>query len=310
MLKFIVKRLLLLIPVMFAVSVLIFALLRLNGTDAAMSYLNASGIAPTDAALAHARAQLNLDKPIFEQYAVWLKDASSLNFGASYITGRAVSEDMAHYFPATLKLAALGLFFTLVLSVPMGILSAIYNDKFIDYAVRFVSFLGVCTPNFWLGFLLILLFSVHLKILPPFGAGGLSHLLMPAFAISFMSIAVNSRLIRANLLEIKNKRHVSYARMRGLSASRVLFSHVFKNASLPVVTALGMHIGELVGGAMVIESVFAYPGIGRYAVEAIINNDYPVIQCFILLMAFAFAISNLVIDVLYAFIDPRIRTNA
>ena len=157
---------------------------------------------------------------------------------------------------------------------------------------------------------MILLFSVHLKILPPFGAGGLSHLLMPAFAISFMSIAVNSRLIRANLLEIKSKRHVSYARMRGLSASRVLFSHVFKNASLPVVTALGMHIGELVGGAMVIESVFAYPGIGRYAVEAIINNDYPVIQCFILLMAFAFAISNLVIDVLYAFIDPRIRTNA
>ena len=200
MLKFIFKRLLLLIPVMFAVSVLIFALLRLNGTDAAMSYLNASGIAPTDEALAHARAQLNLDKPIFEQYAVWLKDASSLNFGASYITGRAVSEDMAHYFPATLKLAALGLFFTLVFSVPMGILSAIYKDKFIDYAVRFVSFLGVCTPNFWLGFLLILLFSVHLKILPPFGAGGLSHLLMPAFAISFMSIAVNSRLIRANLL--------------------------------------------------------------------------------------------------------------
>lgn len=142
MLKFIVKRLLLLIPVMFAVSVLIFALLRLNGTDAAMSYLNASGIAPTDAALAHARAQLNLDKPIFEQYAVWLKDASSLNFGASYITGRAVSEDMAHYFPATLKLAALGLFFTLVFSVPMGILSAIYKDKFIDYAVRFVSFFG------------------------------------------------------------------------------------------------------------------------------------------------------------------------
>lgn len=310
MLKFILRRLLLLIPVMLAVSVMIFALLRLNGTDAAMSYLNASGITPTDEALAHARAELNLDRPIFEQYKLWLKDAASLNFGVSYITGRDVSEDMARYFPATLKLAALGLAFTLAFSIPMGILSAVYKDKFIDYAVRFFSFLGVCTPNFWLGFLLILLFSVHFKILPPFGIGGLSHLLMPAFAISFMSIAVNSRLIRANLLEIKHLRHVGYAKMRGLSRLRVLFSHVFRNASLPVVTALGMHLGELVGGAMVVESVFAYPGIGRYAVEAIINNDYPVIQCFILLMALAFIVSNLVIDVLYAFIDPRIRTNA
>ncbi|WP_297880133.1 ABC transporter permease subunit, partial [uncultured Campylobacter sp.] len=200
MLKFIAKRLALAVFVMFVVSVFIFALLRLNGTDAAMSYLNASGISPTNEALAQARADLGLDKPLFTQYQIWLKDALSLNFGTSYITGRAVSEDMAHYFPATLKLAGFALFLTLAVSIPLGVLSAVFKDKAVDYAVRFFSFLGCATPNFWLGFLLIMLFAVHLKILPPFGAGGLSHLIMPGFAISFMSIAINARLIRANML--------------------------------------------------------------------------------------------------------------
>ena len=307
MLKFIAKRLALAVFVMFVVSVFIFAILRLNGTDAAMSYLNASGISPTNEALSQARADLGLDKPLLTQYQIWLKDALSLNFGASYITGRAVSEDMAHYFPVTLKLAGFALFLTLAVSIPLGVLSAVFKDKAVDYAVRFFSFLGCATPNFWLGFLLIMLFAVHLKALPPFGAGGLSHLLMPGFAISFMSIAINARLIRANMLEIQNARHVSYAKMRGISSLRVLFSHVFRNASLPIVTALGMHLGELIGGAIVIENVFAYPGIGTYTVEAIKNNDYPVIQCFILLMSLVFVLSNLAIDVLYAFIDPRIK---
>lgn len=307
MLKFIAKRLALAVFVMFVVSVFIFAILRLNGTDAAMSYLNASGISPTNEALAQARADLGLDKPLLTQYQIWLKDALSLNFGVSYITGRAVSEDMAHYFPATLKLAGFALFLTLAVSIPLGVLSAVFKDKAVDYAVRFFSFLGCATPNFWLGFLLIMLFAVHLKVLPPFGASGLSHLLMPGFAISFMSIAINARLIRANMLEIQNARHVSYAKMRGISSLRVLFSHVFRNASLPIVTALGMHLGELIGGAIVIENVFAYPGIGTYTVEAIKNNDYPVIQCFILLMSLVFVLSNLAIDVLYAFIDPRIK---
>ncbi|MDO5045921.1 nickel ABC transporter permease subunit NikB [Campylobacter sp.] len=307
MFKFIVKRVLFIVPIMFTVSVFIFAMLRLNGTDAAMSYLNASGISPTNEALLEARRALNLDKPLITQYQIWLNNAMSLNFGKSYMTGRDVYEDMVYYLPATLKLAGFALLLTLGLSIPFGILSAVYKDKFIDYAVRFFSFLGVCTPNFWLGILLIIFFSIKLKILPPFGIGGIEHLIMPAFAISFMSIAINSRLIRTNMLEIKNQRHITYAKMRGVSNLGVLFRHIFKNASLPVVTAIGMHLGELVGGALIIENVFAYPGIGRYAVEAMINNDYPVIQCFILFMALAFVISNLIIDIVYALIDPRIR---
>ncbi|MGG7048015.1 MULTISPECIES: ABC transporter permease subunit [unclassified Campylobacter] len=307
MFKFIIKRVILLVPMMFIVSLFIFMILRLNGTDAAMSYLNASGISPTDEALAHARAQLYLDRPILEQYTMWLKDAISLNFGTSYITGRAVIDDVAYYFPATLKLAGLALLFTVGFSIPLGILSALYKDKFIDRAVRMFSFVGVCIPNFWLGFLLILIFAVKFEIFPPFGIGGIEHIILPAITISLMSIAINSCLIRANILEVKEQRHVMYAKVRGISKLTILFRHIFKNASLPIVTALGMHLGELVGGAMIVESVFAYPGIGMYAVEAIINNDYPVIQCFILLMAFSFIIANIIIDVIYAYIDPRIR---
>jgi len=152
-----------------------------------------------------------------------------------------------------------------------------------------------------------MLFSVKFDLLPPFGDEGFSSLLMPGFAIAYMSIAINTRLIRANMLEIFSARHVLYAKMRGLSKFRVIFAHVFKNALIPVITAIGMHVGELIGGALVVENVFAYPGLGRWAIEAIVNNDYPIIQAFILIMAFAFIVGNLVIDIIYALIDPRVR---
>lgn len=305
--KYILKRTLYIIPMMFVISVFIFLILRLNGTDAAMSYLNVSGISPTDEALAHARAELGLDKGLIEQYIIWIKDAVSLNFGTSYITGRDVSADMAYYLPNTLKLALFALILTLTISIPLGVLSAIYKDKFIDHAARVISFIGVSTPGFWLGLILIWIFSVKLGILPPFGSGSLANLIMPGFAIAFMSIAINARLVRTNMLYIKNSRHVLYAKQRGVGKFTITLHHIFKNALLPIITALGMHVGELIGGAMIIENIFAYPGVGRYAVSAIANNDYPVIQCFILLMAFAFIIFNLIIDILYAYADPRVR---
>ncbi|MCR4942058.1 MAG: ABC transporter permease subunit [Campylobacter sp.] len=307
MLKFFARRLFLLILTMFLTSVFIFFILRLNGTDAAMSYLNASGISPTTQALEHARTQLGLDKPILTQYILWLKNALFLDFGNSYITARPVASDMAYYFPATFKLAILALIFTVLVSVVLGVCGAIYKDKFIDQVVKFLSFIGVCMPNFWLGFLLIMFFSVKLKLLPPFGGEGFANLIMPVITISLMSIAINSRLIRTNILELKNSRHIIYAKARGVGRVVILFRHILKNVSLPIITALGMHLGELVGSALVVESVFAYPGVGLYAVNAIINNDYPVIECFILLMAFCFIALNILTDALYALIDPRIK---
>ncbi len=305
--KYIFKRVLLLAPMLFVVSALIFFMLRLNGTDAVTSYLIASGLAPSQEAIAQARQNLGLDLPILEQYARWIKGALALDFGKSFITGRDISADVAYYLPNTLKLVGAGLLLTLFVSIPLGILSAVYKDKFVDNAVRVFAFIGVSVPNFWLGFLLIIFFCVKLDLLPPFGGEGAASLILPAITISFMSIAVNTRLIRANMLEIAGARHVLYAKMRRVSKLQIVLNHIFRNAALPIITAIGMHLGELIGGALVIENVFAYPGLGKYAVEAIATNDYPVIQCFILIMASAFILANLVIDLFYAYIDPRVR---
>lgn len=307
MIKFILKRLLYLIPLLFGVSIFIFVLLRLNGTDAVMSYLIASGITPSDEALQSAKIALGLNEPILTQYFIWIKKAINLDFGYSFLTKRDVMQDMMYYLPATLKLASFALFLTLVISIPLGMLSAIYKDSPFDYITRIISYLGVCTPNFWLGLMLIVVFSVKLNLLPPFGIGSFWHMIMPAFAISFMSIAINTRLIRTNMLENKNKRYVLYAKTRGIKNYEINITHIFKNSLIPVITALGMHIGELIGGALIVENIFAYPGVGRYAVSAISNNDYPVIQCFIIMMSFVFIMINLFIDIAYAFIDPRIR---
>ena len=274
--KYIFRRILLIFPMLFAVSVFIFALLRLSGSDAVTSFLVSSNLTPNEQNLAYARGVLGLDKPILEQYFIWMKNAITLDFGRSFISGREISTDVAYYFPQTLKLAGFALFLTLFISIPLGILSAVFKDKLIDNIIRVFAFVGVSAPNFWLGFLLIMLFSVKFDLLPPFG-------------------------------EIFSARHVLYAKMRGLSKFRIIFAHVFKNALIPVITAIGMHVGELIGGALVVENVFAYPGLGRWAIEAIANNDYPIIQAFILIMAFAFIVGNLVIDIIYALIDPRVR---
>jgi len=187
----------------------------------------------------------------------------------------------------------ISLLFVKCLFLEMMKIGNIVKTEFIDNIIRVFAFVGVSAPNFWLGFLLIMLFSVKFDLLPPFGDEGFSSLLMPGFAIAYMSIAINTRLIRANMLEIFSARHVLYAKMRGLSKFRIIFAHVFKNALIPVITAIGMHVGELIGGALVVENVFAYPGLGRWAIEAIANNDYPIIQAFILIMAFAFIVGNL-----------------
>ena len=271
--------------------------------------MHASGIVINDENLNNARSYLGLDKPILEQYIIWLKKAITLDFGTSYLTKRDIAADFLLYLPATLKLTGFALVITVAISLPLGVLSAIYKDRFFDYLVRIFAFLGVSTPNFWFAILLIIFFSIQLKILPPFGAGSISHLVMPALAISFMSIAINARLIRANFLELSNERFITYAQIRGVSKFKIYMKHIFANTLLPIITVLGMHIGELIGGALIVENIFAYPGIGRYAVAAISNNDYPVTQAFILMMSFIFIVLNLIIDIIYAAIDPRIRSS-
>ena len=310
MMRFIFRRVLLLIPMLLGTSLFIFLILRLGPSDPALDYLRLSKIPPTPQAVESARELLGLDKPVMTQYFHWLSDALHLDFGISYATQKPVLPDLLYFLPATLQLAGLALALTIILSVPMGMLAARYREKWPDQLVRVIAFIGVSMPNFWLGFLLILLFSIHLGWLPPMGKGEAKHLIMPVIAISLMSLAINARLLRASMLEVAGQRHVHYARLRGLSEMTVERSHILRNAWLPVITAIGMHIGELLGGALIIESIFSWPGVGRYAVSAIMNRDYPVIQCFTLLMVVIFVLCNLIVDIIYAIADPRIRLSA
>lgn len=310
MVKYIVKRVLMLIPLLFFVSAVVFLLLHSGKNDPAMSYLRLSNIPPTDAALAAARTELGLDKPLFTQYAVWLWNAVRLDFGISYVTKASVTKQLFYYLPNTLYLAGVSMLFTIGLSVPLGILAAKHNGKWQDHATRVFAYAGVSTPSFWLAFLLIFIFAIRLGWLPALGIGGFRYVLMPAFSTALMSVCINTRLIRGNMLEQMHTRAVLYARFRGVREGFITRNHILKNSLIPVVTSLGMHIGEILGGAVVAEVIFAWPGVGRYAVSAIYNRDFPVMQCFILLMTLIFVLCNLITDIVYAALDPRIRFGA
>lgn len=305
--RYVLRRILLLIPMIFAASVIIFLMLRLGTGDPALDYLRLSNLPPTPEMVASTRAMLGLDQPLVAQYASWLWKALHLDFGLSFATQRPVIDDVMHFLPATLQLAGAALVIILLTSVPLGIWAARHRDRPADFIVRMIAFLGVSMPNFWLAFLLVMLFSVYLQWLPALGYGGWRHLILPAASIALMSLAINARLLRASMLEVAGQRHVTWARLRGLSDRQTERRHILRNASLPVVTAVGMHIAELIGGTMIIENIFAWPGIGRYAVSAIFNRDYPVIQCFTLVMVVVFALCNLTVDLLNAALDPRIR---
>ncbi len=307
MVSFILRRLLMMVPLLFAASIIVFIIIRIGPTDPALAYLRLSQIPPTDEALAAARDFLGLNKPMVTQYLEWIGRAVRLDFGLSYVNGRPVLDEILYYLPATLSLAGVSLLITVTVSLPLGVLSALYKDRAFDQAVRAIVFFGVSMPNFWFGFLLVAIFSVTLGWLPPMGRGTLAHLIMPASALALMSTCINIRLVRASVLENMNNRSVLYARARGLKEKTVIGIHVLKNSLIPVVTVIGMHLGELLGGAVVVESIFSWPGVGRFAVSSIYNRDYPVMQCFILFMVIIFVLVNLLVDICYAWLDPRIR---
>ncbi len=307
MFDYVVKRLLSLIPVLVGISMITFLMLRLTPGDPAEAYLRLSQIPPTEAAVAAVREELGLDRPLVVQYGDWLVKALTLDFGKSYATHRPVWDEMMFLLPATVQLAGVSLVFTLVISLPMGIFSALYKDGWFDNFCRFIAFTSAAMPNFWLGFMLMYLFALKLDLLPTLGRGSWEHFILPAITLSFSYIATYIRLLRTSMLENLEQPFVLYARARGLQESLVIGRHVLKNAMLPLVTALGMSIGHLLSGSVIVESVFSWPGIGRFCVSAILNRDYPVVQCFVLMMAGVFVISNLLVDIAYAWLDPRIR---
>ncbi len=307
MLRYALGRLAQMIPLLFLASLATFLLLRLGQGDPAMAYLRLSSIPPSDQALAAVRSELGLDRPLAAQYLSWLWRALHLDFGRSYVTGLPVLEELLHYLPNTLKLGGLSLALTASFSLPLGFGAALRRDSLADRCTRALTLAGAAMPNFWLGYLLIWLFSVKLRWLPSMGLGGLSHMIMPAVTASLMSLCADVRLVRASLLEHLHCRWALYARCRGLPERAVVGRHVAANALGPIVTALGMQMGQLFGGAVVAETIFSWPGVGRFALSAIANRDYPVLQCFLVMTTALFMIVNLVIDLVCAWLDPRIR---
>jgi peptide/nickel transport system permease protein/nickel transport system permease protein len=264
-------------------------------------------VPPTEEAVALVRAELGLDKPLHLQYINWLAKVVRLDFGKSFVTRAPVWEEIVRCFPATLQLTLASMLLVVAMSIPTGVLAALYKDSFFDQLSRILAFIGASIPSFWLGFMLMYLFALKLDLLPALGRGGISNLLLPSITLALYYVAAFTRLLRTSMLENLNKNHVLYARARGLKERLVVSRHVLKNALLPVVTAFGMSLGHMLAGAVIVENVFAWPGLGRLCVSSIFNRDYPVIQCYLLIMAVIFVVCNLLVDIILSILDPRIR---
>ncbi len=307
MIRYLCRQLLGLLPLLFLVSAAAFFLIRLLPGDPATAYLNSINAPLTEESLKEVREELGLDEPVPVQYGKWLKQVLKGDLGYSYQTKRPVREELGTDLAYTAVLALAALAWVFVLSALFGILSAFFAGRLPDRLIRGLTFLGSAMPKFWLGFLLVLLFSLRWRILPVQGAGEFKCLILPSFTLACSYIATYTKLLRNSILEIWNKPYVAYARVRGFSRRQAVFRHVIPNALLPVFTTLGLHFGGILSGAVIVENVFSWPGLGRMCVSAVAARNYPMIQGYILLMAAVFVIANLLSDVACAVLNPKLR---
>ena len=307
MMRYTLGRLSTFLPILLGVSVVVFLILHLAPGDPAVIHLKSAGIPVTEANIAAVRGEMGLDRPLPVQYAGWLRRAIRLDFGRSYLTGNPVLREVLHYLPRTLALSGGAFLLATLVGVPLGILSALHKDRVADNASRLLAFVGASIPGFWLGFLLMYLFALRLGWLPTMGRGGLRHMILPAVTLAASLTASLIRLVRSSMLENMNHRFVFYARARGIAPWRITCFHVVRVACLPVIAFMGMGFGHLVAGSVIVENVFAWPGLSRFAVAAVSARDIPVIQCYLLLMAGGYILLNLLVDLLHAGLDPRMR---
>lgn len=308
---FLLRRLLALAPLWVGISLIAFILATLApGDPARMSAQELAGRPPTQEEVAAERERLGLNAPFPVRYVRWLGNAATGDFGRSYRSGEPVAVALLQRLPSTVQLAAAATLLALALALPLGVLGAMRRNSPVDHITRVVAMAGASIPSYWLAYLLILVFAVRLHWLPVSGRGGWQHLVLPAVALGLGSAAVLMRLTRAELLETLNQDYVQTGRAKGLSEGRVVVGHAFRNALVPVVTMTGIQFGTLLGGAAIVETVFAWPGIGKFLVDSISARDYPVIQGFVIVAGTTFLLVNLAVDVAYAWLDPRIRLAA
>jgi len=309
---FIVRRLGQMLLALFGVSIIVFALIHIVPGDPVRIALGTRFDPDIYAALVE---RAGLDRPILEQYFTWLAGAVQGDLGVSFRSGQPVTGLVLERLPATLTLAGASLFVAVAVGIPLGVISAVRSGSRLDYAASAASQVGVSIPDFWAGIMYILLFSLTLGWLPPSGyvsifedpLGWLSHLIMPAMAVGLVSASIIFRVVRSAVLEALNQDYTRMARAKGLSRRRGLWDHVLPNAWIPIVTVIGLQLGFMLGGVIVVEIVFAWPGIGRLAFLAVGDRDFTVLQGTVLYIAFVFLLINLVVDILYGWLDPRIR---
>jgi ABC-type dipeptide/oligopeptide/nickel transport system permease component len=303
---FLLRRLAQSLVVLFGVSFVVFAILYLTGDPALV-------LLPPDASAADVqrfREQMGFNDPFLVQYGRFLKGALQGDFGQSIRHGEPAFGLVVERMPATFELAGAALLLALCLAIPAGIVSAVRRNSPLDYVATVVALFGQSLPTFWLGIMLILLFSVQFHLLPSSGRGTLEHLILPAVTLGLFTTARITRLTRSGMLEVLDQDYIRTARAKGVNDPPVVWKHALKNAAIPIVTLLGLQFAQLLGGAVVTETIFAWPGIGRLVVEAIFNRDFPVVQGVVLVVSLIFVTVNLLVDLAYAALDPRVRSEA
>jgi peptide/nickel transport system permease protein len=305
---YILRRLVLLVPVWLGITLLAFVLGRLApGDPARLIAEQQTDGPPTAEQIEQVRREVGLTDPLPIQYARWVQNALRGDLGRSFKTGGPVLRELTDRFPATLQLAVCGLLVGVSLALALGILSAVRRGSGIDQFSRLIALASASLPSFWLGFLLIILFAVQLRLLPVAGRGSPRHLILPALTLGFGMAAPLMRLTRSSMLEVLGEEYIQTARAKGLRERTVVLRHALRNALIPVVTVAGMSFGHLLGGAVIVETVFAWPGVGKLVVDSILARDYPLIQGYVVFMGTVFVLINLMVDVLYIWIDPRVR---
>jgi peptide/nickel transport system permease protein len=306
--KYIVKRLIQLIPILLGITILTFLLINVSATDVVDIMEQNTGAAYTEEQKASIRAELGLDQPLPIQYLTWLGDIVRGDMGESYVSGQPVFSTFISKLPATILLTITSILLTVLLSIPLGIIAAVWQNKIPDYLVRFFSFIGNSLPNFFVSLLLMYIFALKLGILPVMSTGlDFKAVILPTITLALAMSSKYARQVRATVLEEMNKDYVLGARARGVREKKILYFNVLKSSMLTIVTLLALSIGSLLGGTAIVESIFMWDGVGKLAVDAILTRDYPMIQAYVIWMAFIYVLVNLVTDIIYHYLDPRIR---
>ena len=304
MLRYFVRRVLLTVPVLLGVATLVFSLIHLVPGDPAQAMMG-DGASPQD--VAELRAKLGLDQPLLAQYVSFLRHAVTGDLGVSFRTGQPVTTMIVERIPATAELAVAAMMVAVLLAIPLGVVAAVWRGTAIDYGAMTFALAGVSIPNFWLGPLLAIVFAVELGWLPVSGRGTLAHLVLPAISLGLALAAILARMTRASLLDELNELYVRAARARGVSNAASITRHALGNSLVPLLTIIALQFGAVLTGAVITETIFAWPGIGRLLIQSIGFRDYPMVQGCILLIAVTYVSVNLITDLMYGFIDPRIR---